>query len=384
MQSLTESVPFYGARGSPDFLEEVAAHMEAHIRNFVAISKEDRSPRRDDVEFMRDTIVRRVHQGFPLEGVLHAVRVGHRELWQAIVAHGESMAVDHELIFELTRRTFEYVDAVGVEMTRIYLAEQQRLASKSERERRDVLEDLLARRLPLPDNAAARSVASIDKGNGVTVVVGYLADTADTRLPDPLRQAADALAKEVGLLADDSFIVLRHQELVGLLPIPAAGIAAHCGRIREVQQSLEMSRSIPLAIGVSAACTSLEDFARGYEQAVDAMRSTGGLPGVVAVPEMSLFDYLVARADPGARELAAAEIGRLSADGVRGGSVLIETLLAYVAADLNVTNAAAALFVHPNTVHYRLARLAEVTGRDTRSFKDVVELLAAVRLAATD
>lgn len=200
-------------------------------------------------------------------------------------------------------------------------------------------------------------------------MVGSLTDAADTRLPDPLRQAADALAKEVGLVADDSFIVLRHQELVGLLPIPAAGIAAHCSRIREVQQSLELSRSIPLAIGVSAACTSLEVFARGYEQAVDAMHSTGGLPGVVAVPEMSLFDYLIARADPGARELAVAEIGRLGADGTRGGPVLIETLLAYVAADLNVTNSAAALFVHPNTLHYRLSRLAEVSGRDTRSLR---------------
>jgi sugar diacid utilization regulator len=36
--------------------------------------------------------------------------------------------------------------------------------------------------------------------------------------------------------------------------------------------------------------------------------------------------------------------------------------------------------VHPNTVHYRLGRIATVSGRDPRRFEDLAELLTALRL----
>jgi DNA-binding PucR family transcriptional regulator len=49
-------------------------------------------------------------------------------------------------------------------------------------------------------------------------------------------------------------------------------------------------------------------------------------------------------------------------------------------ADLSVERAARALFVHPNTVRYRLRRLAKLTGLDVARFYDLVELLTAIRL----
>ncbi|MEJ6488588.1 helix-turn-helix domain-containing protein [Leucobacter sp. USCH14] len=46
---------------------------------------------------------------------------------------------------------------------------------------------------------------------------------------------------------------------------------------------------------------------------------------------------------------------------------LRETLIAYLAADQNVTRAAEVLFVHPNTVRYRLSRIEEVLGQPITS-----------------
>ena len=58
---------------------------------------------------------------------------------------------------------------------------------------------------------------------------------------------------------------------------------------------------------------------------------------------------------------------------VRAGGELLETLDAFFAAGGVLESAARALYVHPNTVRYRLRRVAEVTGlrpliaRGTRS-----------------
>ena len=47
---------------------------------------------------------------------------------------------------------------------------------------------------------------------------------------------------------------------------------------------------------------------------------------------------------------------------VRAGGELLETLDAFFAAGGVLESAARALFVHPNTVRYRLRRIGEVTG----------------------
>jgi len=61
--------------------------------------------------------------------------------------------------------------------------------------------------------------------------------------------------------------------------------------------------------------------------------------------------------------------------------VLTSTALEYAATNLNAKAAVERLFVHVNTAHYRLARVAEKTCRDMRSLSDVMELLIAIKLA---
>jgi hypothetical protein len=38
--------------------------------------------------------------------------------------------------------------------------------------------------------------------------------------------------------------------------------------------------------------------------------------------------------------------------------------------------------LHPNSLHYRLRRIAEITGRDPPTLASLLELIAAARLAA--
>lgn len=53
---------------------------------------------------------------------------------------------------------------------------------------------------------------------------------------------------------------------------------------------------------------------------------------------------------------------------------LTQTLEAFLAADLNLTQAAETLKIHRNTVIYRLDRIQEKLGKDPRKFTDAVEL----------
>jgi DNA-binding PucR family transcriptional regulator len=61
----------------------------------------------------------------------------------------------------------------------------------------------------------------------------------------------------------------------------------------------------------------------------------------------------------------------------------VQTLRAYADSGLNVSRTAQRLTVHPNTVHYRLGRVATITGQDPRRFDDLAELLTALRLLAS-
>ena len=59
-------------------------------------------------------------------------------------------------------------------------------------------------------------------------------------------------------------------------------------------------------------------------------------------------------------------------------SVLLETLESYLDAGCDRSAAAAALHVHPNTVIYRLRKVATLTGLDVGTAPDLVRLVAAV------
>lgn len=61
---------------------------------------------------------------------------------------------------------------------------------------------------------------------------------------------------------------------------------------------------------------------------------------------------------------------------------MIETLRAYISCDMSLQRTAEELFVHPNTVAYRLRQIAKLTNRDMRRISDLSDL--SIALAALD
>jgi DNA-binding PucR family transcriptional regulator len=88
--------------------------------------------------------------------------------------------------------------------------------------------------------------------------------------------------------------------------------------------------------------------------------------------------------DPAARVLMVDRIFRPLGEG--GGGVLLETASAYLDSGGSLEAAGRSLFVHPNTVRYRLGKIADLTGYDLADPHDaqIVRIaLALGRLSTT-
>jgi DNA-binding PucR family transcriptional regulator len=134
----------------------------------------------------------------------------------------------------------------------------------------------------------------------------------------------------------------------------------------------------PGAVIVGPPVEHLMDAATSTREAVSAYRAAAGWPE--APRPVTSHDLLPERAlsgDGHARRALAHDIYEpLQA----AGSGLLETLVTFLDQGLSVEAAARALFVHANTVRYRLRRIHEVTGYSPTDPRDAYALRLAITL----
>jgi DNA-binding PucR family transcriptional regulator len=158
----------------------------------------------------------------------------------------------------------------------------------------------------------------------------------------------------------------------------AARVAAALSTARERLED----RGISIAVGMSTVHDGLAAVPAAYHEASLALEALGERAGVRALCEMGVSDYLVLRAgDRTAWRLVPPKVRAFVEEDARQGAVLSDTLIAYLSCDLSVKLAAERLFVHPNTAHYRLAKIEDRTGCSVRRLEDILLLAIAIRLA---
>jgi len=195
-----------------------------------------------------------------------------------------------------------------------------------------------------------------------------------------MRSAASALARAVGgalrpltVVRDDEIVIIRM--LGSQDPGSVARPVGHCRR--------ELAcGGVDLAIGISTAFETRASLPDAYREACVALESLGSRGGVMSLPNLRVLDYLTLRGDATALRLLSPAVRRFVEEDSAAAGILIGTLLAYVAADLNTKVAAELLSVHVNTARHRLNRIEERTGCDLRKLADVEELLISVKLAS--
>jgi len=179
-----------------------------------------------------------------------------------------------------------------------------------------------------------------------------------------------------------------------LQEVPQAGASpAHvfAARLRAAQPVLDADRSrIRLAVGVSAPAEGVGALAGALHEAQSARRlaevrasaaGTALAVSVVTSDEVASHELLLASV-PGSvlRSFTERLLGPLLAYDERHKAELLPTLREFLACSGSWNACAATMYVHVNTVRYRIRRIEELTGRDLSRLDDQVDFFLALRI----
>ena len=201
----------------------------------------------------------------------------------------------------------------------------------------------------------------------------------------PGRWRCDLAEELAAPLADRTLAAPAGEDIAVLVPL--GGDAGHneaADRLRGAQPVLEAAR-IKMAIGISAPAQGAAALSGALHEAgsarrLAAMRATAAL-SVVTSDEVASHELLLASVPASVlRQFRDRLLGPLLAYDERHRAELVPTLREFLACSGSWNACAATMYVHVNTVRYRIRRIEELTGRNLSSLDDQVDFFLALRV----
>jgi DNA-binding PucR family transcriptional regulator len=370
LKQYLDSIPSY--RALPDVtLDQIRELNRANLVGFVAAMRESRGPTPDELAMVRESASRRAREGVPLSALLIAYRTGAQIAWtEARVIIGTDprrMAAG----LDLASAVMNWVDEASGAAAQAYLAEHERLASDREASRRDFVDGALSGQLT-PEEILARAEAlGLDRAGRYAVAV--LASMGEGPQDALLRETRRTMSVDLPAM-ERSLVVTRGDELVLVFPADD-GTDATTEQLRSFLERASGALESRFGAGVGRARESLTELSGSYREASIALAAArAGSSGPLCVYGEVLVEELILRERSVARRLAQAILEPLE-----GHPDLKATLLEYINHGPSLPAVAKRLYLHPNTVAYRLSRVKDLTGRDPKSPAGVAELFLALR-----
>jgi DNA-binding PucR family transcriptional regulator len=369
---LYATIPELGATEDGELMADLMASAEANLRQVLWMLK--RGAGVDEVRlppeaaaFMRAN----VRRGIPLPAELRAYRLGHAWLWdrwtralQERIADPEQLIAAQELS---SACIFAYIDRISDQLVEEYGTERERMMRGAAQLRAETVRAILARE-PLDEETLPGRLGYDVRRTHVAMRVW--SGTSEVRgLERAAREAAAALAPGEPLIVASG----------------AASLDVWAGSYEppdtRALEGYEPPEGVRVAFGLPG--RGLDGFRRSHHGAVQAARvaalagSGGG--AVVDYAQVELVSLLASDLSR-AREFVVSRLGPLAAPD-EPTQRLRETLRVFLAMGGRSARAAKELYVHQNTVAYRIKRAEELLGR--RVTEDPVELVCALALADT-
>jgi hypothetical protein len=261
------------------------------------------------------------------------------------------------------------------------------------------------------EGGALGEIASVMRAAGLSPDGSYLvaamcAEADRMAGPNADRWRTDLAGELVIPHAEGAVAAPHGDQTVVLIPLPAQAAArpdpeaapaaapaaarALAAWLRDRQPAVESDRArIRLTIGISAPAAGVAALAGALHEAESArrlaeLRASGPAPAAVSVvtsDEVASHELLMASV-PGAvlRSFRERLLGPLLAYDERHRAELLPTLREFLACSGSWNACAARMYVHVNTVRYRIRRIEELTGRDLSSLDDQVDFFLAMRI----
>jgi len=370
-----DEVDGFRAINDANLFTEIETLARRHLDAFLSAVHNSAAPSPEVVAASRERAVVRAREMVPLAALLHSYLIAQRVISAAIASEAGTDSQSRGAALMLTAMTFDYNIQVTSAMADAYVEFVQGDLAELDSARRILVEALLTSEAGALPALTRRAIGLGFDPERTYVVAVAVVDVPEAMSTGP-RWASQAIAHSTGRPERQAFVVSRELDLVALLD--ASG--PHRSRLvlEQARVTIEQTHQSSLRAGIGSPFLGLAGFSRSYQEALRALRHSDGEHPLVSWPEdVPLFDELTASSGEDAARLVPDSTHRVLAD-----RTMRDTLEAFFAADLNVAEAAAALALHPNSVRYRLRRIADLTGRDPRRLADMIELISAARVVA--
>ncbi|MEU5956106.1 helix-turn-helix domain-containing protein [Streptomyces sp. NPDC047525] len=376
---IADDLPVYGRLPAEELHGDVRAIVVMTIRAFAEVLRTERMPPPEFLEAVRRSAARRAEERLPVDAVVSAYHYGARICVEEVAA-----TVEPQDLIEAHRLLLDCLREITAAVTSGYVEESQSLIGERDAARHTALSALLD---GLDDRVDAGG-ARLDPAHlGIRLPPCYLVLAFTIgRHPDEDREDVDATVasrRKIRRLRTELDRALGHSVLsrlsadegLALIPsetAPDRAPEADRARLENLTRSLITVSGVPLTAGVAASAPAgVPHAVRLATELRDTAVGTGRPPGVYPLTAL-LLDYQLTRASP-ARAHLAALLSPLAE-----GPDLTATLRTYFASNLDRRRTAERLHVHPNTVDYRLRRIAALTGLDVAAHTDLLTLRAAL------
>jgi hypothetical protein len=370
-ESILENVPFYRELPEEEIAGDIVRVVTDNLRLVATLIREQRAPDDGEMTGIAESAARRAEEGVPLEMVLHAYHVGAHEAWRAITE--DALPEDVADLQATTDLVLSYTRSVVAAVSGAYVGELRAMYSQQQSVRHTLLAALLAGEPA--DEAAERA--------GVRLPAAYLVlvlrfarhhDEQENGVVAAIaaRRKLRRVQAEVDRFADESALTLL-DAASGTVLIPATdGLDEAWPDLGLLVE--RMTEAAGVEVVAAAARTGPNGVAAAVTQGrevLDIVRTNQYSAGLYRLEDV-LLDYQLSRPTSATPALAALLTP------LERNEDLLTTLRLHLDNELNRRRTARMLHIHPNTVDYRLRRIATLTGLDPAIPSHLPLLVAAL------
>jgi hypothetical protein len=373
LAELIRQIPLYSHLPQEQLEGEIFDILRYNLEVFFRILREGGRPEPSDLAEIRASAARRAEERIPLEAVLTAYHVGALVAWDALCE--EAGPDDTEELLGLVGHIMGYIQAVTSGVASAYLEERQAIYGEERDARRALAEALLS---GAPSEALAQRVGHVVAPSYLVLelAIAMSADEEDEGVGGVVaarRKLRRAERFFGGGAWDDALLMLSPSGGSVLVPVRGESADVELARVEEMRLGLRAVAGAGVTAGVSFR-PGIAGVPVAGEEAAEVLRLAKelGRPEGVYMLDDVLLEYVLTRPSEAGNRLS------YVLRPLDNGPELVATLEGYFAADFDRRRAAAALNIHPNTLDYRLRRVAELTGLSVSTAQGVQVLGAAL------